>query len=109
MLEPGNRGPLVLLTGFGTVAALRGAGVGGVTAWLGDHRTRAAATLAASAVGAAQPQNTSVPGEALTARLVAGLALAAATTSRPPSRTSSQGPSSGCRTSRAGRRCGAAS
>jgi transposase len=74
VLDLGNRGPLVLLSGFQTPAALRTAGVDEVTVWLRERRVRGAAALAASAVRAAQTQSTSLPGERLAAHLVAGLA-----------------------------------
>ena len=74
VLDLGNRGPLVLLTGFQTPAALREAGVDAVTAWLRDRRVRGAAALASAAVHAARTQGTSLPGERLAAQLVAGLA-----------------------------------
>jgi transposase len=74
VLDLGNRGPLVLLSGFQTPAALRAAGVDEVTVWLRERRVRGAAALAASAVRAAQTQSTSLPGERLAAHLVAGLA-----------------------------------
>jgi transposase len=72
-LDLRNRGPLVLLTGFQTPAALREAGVEQVTAWLRDHGVRSAATLAAASVQAAETQSTSLPGEQLAAQLVARL------------------------------------
>jgi transposase len=77
VLDLGNRGPLVLLSGFQTPAALRAAGVDEVTVWLRERRVRGAAALAASAVRAAQTQSTSLPGERLAAHLVAGLAAGA--------------------------------
>ena len=73
-LELGNRGPLVLLTGFQTPAALREAGVTQVTAWLRDRRVRGAAALAAAVVHAAETQRMSLPGERLAAQLISQLA-----------------------------------
>ncbi|MEU6646760.1 IS110 family transposase [Saccharomonospora sp. NPDC046836] len=73
-LDLRNQGPLVLLTGFQTPAALREAGVEQVTAWLRDHGVRSAAMLAAASVQAAETQITSLPGEQLGAQLVARLA-----------------------------------
>jgi transposase len=58
VLDLGNRGPLVLLTGYQTPAALCEAGGEGVTAWLQDRRVRGAAMLAASALRVAQTQIT---------------------------------------------------
>lgn len=72
-LDLRNRGPLVLLTGFQTPAALRDAGVTQVTAWLRGRGVRSAATLAAASVQAAETQATSLPGEQLAAQLVARL------------------------------------
>jgi transposase len=74
VLDLGNRGPLVLLTGFQTPAALRQAGVVGVTAWLKERKVRGSAALAAAAVRSAETQSMSLPGEQLAAHLVAGLA-----------------------------------
>jgi transposase len=73
-LDLTNHGPLVLLTGFQTPAALRAAGVASVTAWLRAHKVRGAAALAAAAVRAAQAQTITLPGQQLAARLVARLA-----------------------------------
>jgi transposase len=69
-----NRGPLVLLTGFQTPAALREAGVAAVQAWLRARKVRGAAALAAAAVQAARAQTITLPGEQLAAQLVARLA-----------------------------------
>jgi transposase len=74
VLDLGNRGALVLLTGFQTPAALRGQGVAGLEAWLGSRKVRGAGKLAAAAVGAANAQTISLPGEQLAARLIADLA-----------------------------------
>lgn len=74
VLDLTNRGPLVLLTGFQTPAALRATGVAGVEAWLRVRKVRGAAALAATAVRAATTQTTTVPGEPVAARLVAWLA-----------------------------------
>jgi transposase len=73
-LDLRNQGPLVLLTGFQTPTALREAGVEQVSRWLRDRRVRAAATLAAAAVRAADTQSTRLPGEQLAAQLVSRLA-----------------------------------
>jgi transposase len=70
-LDLTNRGPLVLLTGFQTPAALRDAGVASVQTWLRARKVRGAAVLAAAAVRAAESQNTRLPGEQLAARLAA--------------------------------------
>lgn len=73
-LELTNRGPLVLLTGFQTPAALREIGVEALTDWLRAHKVRGAAVLAAEAIAAADAQHTALPGEQMAARLVAQLA-----------------------------------
>jgi transposase len=73
-LDLTNRGPLVLLTGFQSPAALREAGVAGVEAWLRARKVRSAAALAAAAVRAAGSQGMTLPGEQVAARLAAQLA-----------------------------------
>lgn len=73
-LDLTNHGPLVLLTGFQTPAALRGAGVASVAAWLRARKVRGSAALAAAAVRAAEAQTITLPGEQLAARLAARLA-----------------------------------
>lgn len=70
-LDLTNRGPLVLLTGFATPAALREAGTAAVEAWLRARKVRKAGPLAAAAVRAAQSQQARLPGEQLAARLAA--------------------------------------
>jgi transposase len=73
-LELTNQGPLVLLTGFQTPAALREIGIEGLTDWLRARKVRSAAALAATAVAAAATQHTTLPGQQMAARLVAQLA-----------------------------------
>jgi transposase len=73
-LDLTNRGPLVLVTGFQSPAALREAGVAGVEAWLRARKVRGAAALAAAAVRAAGTQAMTLPGEQVAARLAAQLA-----------------------------------
>lgn len=73
-LDLTNRGPLVLLTGFQTPAALREIGIAALSEWLRARRVRSAEVLAAKAVTAAKSQMTSLPGEQMAARLVAQLA-----------------------------------
>ena len=73
-LDLTNHGPMVLLTGFQTPAALRGAGVASVAAWLRARKVRGSAALAAAAVRAAEAQTITLPGEQLAARLAARLA-----------------------------------
>jgi transposase len=67
-------GPLVLLTGYQTPAAIRAAGAAGVEAWLRERKVRNAAKLAAAAAGAAARQHTALPGQTLTASMIATLA-----------------------------------
>ncbi len=74
-LDVTNKGPLVLLTGFQTPAAIRQAGTGELERWLSDHGARrGAAKLAARALAAARSQTTTLPGEQLAAMPVAELA-----------------------------------
>ncbi|MFH8371899.1 IS110 family transposase, partial [Streptomyces sp. NPDC018031] len=73
-LDLGNTGPLVLLAGYQTPAAMRRTGVKRLTTWLRNRKVRAADQLAAKAVEAAEGQQTSVPGEKVTALVVQSLA-----------------------------------
>jgi transposase len=67
-------GPLTLLTGYQTPAAIRGTGQENLEAWLRERKVRNAGKLAAAAAGAAARQHAVLPAEKLTAQLVAGLA-----------------------------------
>ncbi|WP_405710910.1 IS110 family transposase [Streptomyces xanthophaeus] len=69
-LEVTNTGPLKLLTGYQTPAAIRRAGVARLTKWLANRKVRNAKVLAETAVEAAERQHTSVPGEKTIAKLV---------------------------------------
>ncbi|UTP28414.1 IS110 family transposase [Streptomyces rapamycinicus] len=73
-LELTNHGPVVLLTGFQTPAAIRRAGVNRIETWLKNRRVRGAAALAKTVVEAAQAQHTALPGEKLAAAMVVRLA-----------------------------------
>jgi len=73
-LDLTNRGPLVLLTGYQTPAALRRAGRARLETWLRSRKVRSAAQLTQSAVQAAERQHTMLPGEKITAHLVQKLA-----------------------------------
>lgn len=73
-LDLTNTGPLVLLSGYQTPAALRRTGRARLTTWLRNRRVRGADQLAHAAVEAAMRQHTTVPGEKLAARLVHTLA-----------------------------------
>lgn len=67
-------GPLILLTGFQTPAALREIGVDALTSWLRERKVRNAAALAAKAVAAAETQHTTLTAERMAALPVAQLA-----------------------------------
>ncbi|MFJ2821209.1 IS110 family transposase [Streptomyces toxytricini] len=69
-----NTGPLKLLTGYQTTAAIRRAGLTRLTTWLANRKVRNARTLAETAVEAAERQYTAIPGEKTIARLVHTLA-----------------------------------
>jgi transposase len=73
-LDLGNVGPLVLLTGYQTPAALRRTGRGRLETWLRNRKVRGAAELAQSAVEAADRQHSTVPGEKIIAQMVHTLA-----------------------------------
>jgi transposase len=67
-------GPLVLLTGYQTPAAIRAAGAVGLEAWLRERKVRNAGKLAAAVAAAAARQHTALPGQTLTASMIATLA-----------------------------------
>ncbi|MEV7392788.1 transposase [Streptomyces sp. NPDC091215] len=69
-----NTGPLTLLTGYQTPAALRRLGVQRLATWLRHRKVLRANQLAETALLAAERQHTSLPGEKLTAGLVRTLA-----------------------------------
>jgi transposase len=73
-LEVTNTGPLILLTGYQTPAAIRRVGVTRLTKWLANRKVRNARSLAEAAVEAAERQHTAVPGEKTIAKLVHTLA-----------------------------------
>ncbi|WP_329473191.1 IS110 family transposase [Streptomyces sp. NBC_01723] len=73
-LDLANTGPLTLLTGYQTPAALRRIGVKRLETWLRNRKVIRADRLAVTAVQAAERQHTSLPGEELTAQLVHTLA-----------------------------------
>jgi transposase len=73
-LDLGNAGPLRLLTGYQTPAAIRRAGAKRLTTWLRNRKVRSAETLAAKAVEAADRQHTAVAGEKAIAKMVHTLA-----------------------------------
>jgi transposase len=67
-------GQLTLLTGYQTPAALRRLGTARLEAWLRNRKVRNPGKLAQLALTAAHQQRIQLPGEALTAQLVAALA-----------------------------------
>lgn len=73
-LEMTNAGPLVLLAGYQTPAAIRRAGTRRLTTWLGNRKVRGARELATAAVEAAGRQHTAVTGEKAIAVMVRTLA-----------------------------------
>ena len=61
-LELVNKGPVMLLTGYQTPAAIRRAGAKRIETWLKNRKVRGAAALAKTAVEAATEIHTSAPG-----------------------------------------------
>ncbi|MFB1046746.1 IS110 family transposase [Streptomyces chrestomyceticus] len=73
-LDLTNHGPVMLLTGYQTPAAIRRTGAKRIETWLKNRKVRGAATLAKTAVEAAEAQHTALPGERLAAAMVLRLA-----------------------------------
>ncbi|WP_329449377.1 IS110 family transposase (plasmid) [Streptomyces sp. NBC_01426] len=73
-LDLTNKGPLTLLTGYQTPAAIRRLGTKRLETWLRNRKILRADQLAETAVEAAERQHTSLPGEKLTAQMVHTLA-----------------------------------
>ncbi|MGW4460299.1 IS110 family transposase [Streptomyces albidoflavus] len=73
-LDLGNIGPLVLLSGYQTPAAVRRTGRRRLATWLRNRKVRSPDELAGKAVQAAEGQHTAVPGEDITAHVVHSLA-----------------------------------
>ncbi|GGW76612.1 IS110 family transposase [Streptomyces galilaeus] len=73
-LELTNAGPLVLLTGYQTPAALRRMGTSRLTTWLRNRKVRSAENIAKAAMEAAERQHTAVVGEKVIAMMVHTLA-----------------------------------
>ncbi|MFI1294015.1 IS110 family transposase [Streptomyces sp. NPDC020792] len=69
-----NKGPVMVLTGYQTPAAIRRTGTRRIEAWLKNRKVKGAAALARIAVEAAQAQHTALPGEQLAAAMVVRLA-----------------------------------
>ncbi|MCY0937420.1 IS110 family transposase [Streptomyces sp. H34-S4] len=74
VMDLGNTGPLILLTGYQTPAALRRTGRSRLETWLRNRKVRAAEALAEAALEAAERQHTAVPGEKITAQVIHTLA-----------------------------------
>lgn len=70
----GNRGALILLTGYQTPAQLRAARRHRLIAWLAKRGASAAQTIADTAIEAAHAQHTTLPGQDVAARLVKDIA-----------------------------------
>jgi transposase len=73
-LDLTSTGPLVLLVGYQTPAAIRKAGEESLESWLRERRVRNAGKLAAAAAGAAARQNAVLPAGKLTAQMIAAVA-----------------------------------
>ncbi|WP_189820551.1 IS110 family transposase, partial [Streptomyces olivaceoviridis] len=73
-LDLTNKGPAILLTGYQTPAAIRRTGTKRIETWLRNRKVRGAATLARTAVEAAEAQHTALAGEKLAAAMVVRLA-----------------------------------
>ncbi|EFL34858.1 integrase [Streptomyces viridochromogenes DSM 40736] len=69
-----HKGALILLTGYQTPASIRRRGRARLTAWLAARSVRGADAVAATALEAAQAQQTALPGEEVAAQIVADLA-----------------------------------
>ena len=67
-------GPLTLVSGYATPAAIRGTGQDQLTAWLRERGIRNAAVLGRRAVTAAHAQTVRLPGQDIAAELAADLA-----------------------------------
>ncbi|MFF4143547.1 IS110 family transposase, partial [Streptomyces sp. NPDC001698] len=75
-LDLTNKGPVILLTGYQTPAAIRRAGAKRIETWLRNRKVRNAAALAKAALEAAQAQHTALPGETRAAGMAVRLAKA---------------------------------
>ncbi|RSM93730.1 IS110 family transposase [Streptomyces sp. WAC 01325] len=69
-----HKGALVLLTGYQRPASIRRRGQARLTAWLAKRSVRGADAVAATALEAAQAQQTALQGEDVAAQIVADLA-----------------------------------
>ncbi|WP_228786075.1 IS110 family RNA-guided transposase [Nocardia terpenica] len=73
-LDLSNAGPITLLTGYQTPAALRRTGRTRLETWLRNRKVRNPEALADAAVEAAERQHTTVRGEKITAQVIVTLA-----------------------------------
>jgi hypothetical protein len=73
-IDLGNVGPLILLTGYQTPAALRRTGVKRLETWLRNLKVRSPEALAEAALDAAERQHTAIPGEKVIAQVIHTLA-----------------------------------
>lgn len=69
-----HKGALVLLTRYQTPQAIRRRGRSRLSTWLADRSVRSANAVAATAMEAAEAQQTTLPGEDVAAQIVADLA-----------------------------------
>ncbi|ELP66224.1 IS110 family transposase [Streptomyces turgidiscabies] len=75
-LDLTNKGPVMLLTGYQTPAAIRRAGAKRIETWLKNRKVKGAAALAHAVAEAAQAQHAALPGETLAAAMVVRLSRA---------------------------------
>ncbi|MFJ2006661.1 IS110 family transposase [Streptomyces chartreusis] len=73
-MEVTKQGPIIVLTGYQTPAAIRRSGTKRIETWLRNRMVRNAASLARTAVEAAKAEHTALPGEKLAAAMVVRLA-----------------------------------
>ncbi|MFD8544759.1 hypothetical protein [Streptomyces sp. NPDC059649] len=73
-LDLTSKGPVMLLTGYQSPAAIRRTGTKRIEAWLKNRKVKGAAALARTAVKAARAQRTALPDEKLAAAMVVRLA-----------------------------------
>ncbi len=65
-----NSGPLILLSGYQTPAALRRLGRKRLATWLRNLKVHSPEDLTEAALEAAERQHTAVPGEKITAQVI---------------------------------------
>jgi transposase len=73
-LDLTSKGPVLLLTGYQTPAAIRRAGAARIESWLKARKVRSAAALARTVAEAAEARHASLPGEKPAAAMAARLA-----------------------------------